>query len=312
MGHSKGGAAAPAAAYTAVMAVRGTDRELSFLPRSIPACLAAGPAEVLFAVDAPVREPLRRAIEAQVPPGDSKCRILEVPPDAAFRFRLASVTDRAIREARSEWVLIVDADMEIGAAVLAGLGACVGGGLDLCSLAKRHLIRRPGDAVRYASSRLNSAVSGDVYTGLFWLRKEAYLRCVDTGRLRGIRNGIDTFVLEEVERCGGRARPMRAVGGRCLDYRSADYDWAQFSLGMWLGSRPGLRPAAKAALITAMYCYPHVARGWAYARRNPDAPGVRGARECGTVRDLQYRGDTLVSGIGKWRDTGRTGMAEGS
>lgn len=319
-----------------MMAIRGTEREIRYMDRSVPAAIGIRPGEILFACDEGVDRRVPEKIESLCKAhGFSGYRIAEFGRDPAWGFQLANVTYNAVREARFDRVLIADVDYSLREAVMAGYGIVGRGGVAVCSFTKRYLVRNLPDLVRYAFYRWNVRNNDYVFTGLHWVWRPYYLADVDREGFMRIKNGIDTYLADSVRRRGIHGIVTRKEEGcDCHDYASEDYDWAQFQLGVWLGANrmlvwrlprsvrragaalPGRArrfcknrayPLLYVLLVSCLYCHPYVLRGYVWARRNP-GHGVVRAASGKTREEWRYMGAELIRPLRRWKSTDRIGF----
>lgn len=296
-GVAGGGRPAPAQSagrpFTVIMPVRGTPREMAFIPKSVPAAMALGPRELLLALDADAPPWVAEACEAAAAGGPVPCRIIRVERDPGWNFHLAKVTYEASKACATDVALWALCDAVILPGAKAGL-AEVGPRVPAVSVA----MRRGGSRMAAWQNliiRLSLRLKGPGFTGLYWVHVQTWLALCDRGRLAALHNGIDTFFKAAVDESPGRSvLCLSRIGGRMLDLNQRDYPINQFAMGLWAAANPATADAFWLWLGNLAFFRAWSVRGWRYGLRHRDGPHMAAARGTTLQAYLLHKPHTLV------------------
>lgn len=151
------------------------EKDVGLVPRVLPSWLALGAADVVLAVDEPASGALRVAIEA-ASGGNPAVRILEVPEDRSWGFRMALVRRRGLKAARFDRILTGDIDIVVNSQCLKALRIVGEDDVGMACLEKRRGGGTVGEVVRNVSKKVVKVVRRrPFFTGLYALYRPYWL-----------------------------------------------------------------------------------------------------------------------------------------
>lgn len=313
--------------FTIVLPIRDTAEEREFMHRSIPAAIALCPAEIIIAVDAPMKESLRDEIIelAMRNDYDNPFRFLEVEKTSDWNFHLAKILWLAYRMAENDKIYSFDVDSIPTKNVLEGLKQIGNDGIAVYSFTKRLRLKNLSDLIRYAFYRYRVLTTDYVFSGNYWIDRKAFFEIVNEQEYRAIRNGVDTYLTEKLAKDGKfTIVTSKKIGVSCLSLQNEDLPWRQFQLGMWVGAnapawrhareerrkrRARRHPTPKSIidklldnpilfiyLKALVYQHPHLLKGYRWARANPGHDAVKVAASMGEY-EWGYQGGKYLKEI---------------
>jgi hypothetical protein len=151
----------------------------SLVPKTLPSWLMLGAPDVVLCVDQPISGNLRSVIES-VARGNPAVRIVEVPQERGWRFRLALVRRTGFRAARFDTILTGDIDIVVNRNCLKAVAMVGKDDIGLVSLSKRRGGGNLGERFRNVTRSLLRAALGSVrFTGLYALYRPYWLDSED-------------------------------------------------------------------------------------------------------------------------------------
>lgn len=171
-------------AFSIVVLIAERDRAL--VPRVLPSWLALGSSDVVLGVDEPASLELREVIES-VAKGDPSVRILEVPFDPRWKYRMAEVRRKCFSEARYDRILTGDIDILVNKACLRAVDLVGKDDIGLVSLEKRRGAGTVGEAFRNVTKKaLKVTTRRHFFTGLYALYRPYWIDSEDQEVVRKI------------------------------------------------------------------------------------------------------------------------------
>ena len=222
--------------FTIVLPIRGTNRELKYMRKSIPSAVKLDPGELLFACDAPLRPEINSMIiEMMKEYKFTRYRIRVFERDPSWGFQLAHVLWYCYRDAKYDRILSFDIDSVVRKEVMLGYDIIGKNNVAVCSFTKKLLISGLLSLQRYFFYRLRVKQSDYVFSGVYWIHKPYFFANIKKDEYMKIINGVDTFLTNKIRENGTHKIITRKEKGvNALDHQNEDYPWRQFQTGIWI------------------------------------------------------------------------------
>jgi hypothetical protein len=229
--------------FTIVLPIRGTDRELKFMKRSIESAINLVPGEIIFGTDSPLNPDVKsKIIEICFNNKWTSYRILEFEKDKTWKFQLANVVWNCYQQSKYDKILSFDIDSALRKEVMIGYDIVGKNNVAVCSFTKKLLLRSLFDLQRYLFYRLRVKQSNYVFSGVYWVHRPFYLENIKIDELKKISNGVDTLMTNEIlNNNTHRIVTRKEKGVNCMDIQNEDYPWRQFQVGVWIKANDTVR-----------------------------------------------------------------------
>lgn len=221
--------------FTIVLPIRGTEREKSFIKRSVNSAIDLNPGEIIFALDDPSDEDIGVEITTIcIERGFKDYKILELQRNKKWGFQLAYVTVECYNTAKYDKILHFDIDSILRKEVMIGYDIVGKDEVAICSFTKKLLIRNFTELIRHVFYRLRVRKDTFVFSGVYWVFRPYYFKNIKEEEFMKIRNGIDTYMVDTIlTNKTHKIITRKEMGCNCLDIQNNDYPWRQFQDGIW-------------------------------------------------------------------------------
>lgn len=290
--------------FSVVIPVRGTERELGYMPRVMGSVAALEPDEILIALDEGTPKRVEDAIRNACP---RDVRFVTIPPDPEWRSNFLHVVYSSYMKARHGLLLCTDADNIVTKDILPYRDIPGTDNIVAVTFAKQMAGRGFHHAYRRLVRRIiNPLVSGKVFTGIYWLDRGLWEKVVGPEKLKVIHNGADSVIQKNCNASTVYDYKFvgKVVGARCMDDQTEDYPHVQFRNGVYAGAymwRPESMKSRKAVrlarrfgtravsvtivlvsfravvMYALMNLHPWYLYGFVWAKLHPGHPAVKGA-----------------------------------
>lgn len=222
--------------FTVVLPIRGTDKELQFMDKSIPSAIRLNPGELIFATDEPVRTEVVDKIKAICAKHNfTDFEIFTFPRDDSWGFQLANVIWHCYHLAKYDRIFSFDIDSIVRDNIMSGYDIVGKDNVAVCSFTKKLRIKSYAELQRYIFYRMRVRQSDYVFSGIYWIYRPFFFDVIKEDEYKKIINGVDTFLTNEVRENGKyKIVTLKSIGCDCLDVQNEDYPWRQFQTGVWI------------------------------------------------------------------------------
>lgn len=224
--------------FSAIMSIRGTQRERVFMEKSIPSVIDIKPDELLFGVDGGIDNELKEKIKKIcVSKNFTKYRIIEVPFDDSWNFQLAHIIWTCLNECKHDKVYFCDVDTMIQKNVLLAHDIVGNNNVAVCSFTTKLLTNTIRSRIANFTYRLRVKLASPdekLFSGCYWVFRPYYFYNIKKSEYKKIRNGIDTFMFQTIKANNIHNTVTRKeIGTHQMDMANGDYHWRQFADGIW-------------------------------------------------------------------------------
>lgn len=329
--------------FTIVLPIRGTDRELGFMKKSIPSAIKLNPGELILACDEPMRHEVNDLIISLMRKNDfTRYRIVSFPRDSSWGFQLANVIWNCYKIAKYDKIYSFDIDSVVRKEALKGYDIVGKNGVAIVSLTKKLRTKTPMEIRRYIFYRIRVHQSDYVFSGNYWIYRPYFFDMIKLDEYKTLKNGVDTFLTNKIkEQNKYKIITLKEKGINSLDIQNEDYEWRQFQTGVWIGAnnhvpiymQPDKKlnwknvrmvtiggllgilftkilrdPDAFIKIKAFMYGHPKLVDGYKWAKDNPKHEVVQSAKSM-TYDEWGYQGGSLIKKLGmKWGRSDGTGF----
>lgn len=241
--------------FTIVLPIRGTERELKFMDKSIPSAIAFNPGELIFACDEGMDHRVHaKIIELVKKYGFTNYKVKFFPRDSDWGFQLANVIWNCYKMAKYDKILSFDVDSSLRKEAMIGYDIIGQDRVAVCSFTKKLLIKNILDLHRFIFYRFRVWQSNYVFSGIYWVYRPYYFENVNKDDFMKIRNGVDTFLTNSIMEKGiHKIVTRKEMGCDCHDYQNEDYPWRQFQTGVWMHANQEIAMASKILKLNRKY-----------------------------------------------------------
>lgn len=221
--------------FTILLPIRGTEREKSFVERSVNSAIDLNPGEIIFALDDPSDEDIGVKITTICMEREFKdYKILELKRNEKWNFQLAYITVECYKTAKYDKILHFDIDSILRKEVMIGYDIVGKDNVAICSFTKKLLVRNLTELIRHTFYRLRVRKDTFVFSGVYWVFRPYYFKNIKEEEFMKIRNGIDTYMIDVIlANKTHKIITRKEMGCNCLDIQNNDYPWRQFQDGVW-------------------------------------------------------------------------------
>lgn len=221
--------------FTVVLPVRGTEKELKFMDKSIPSAIKLNPGEIIFAVDDPVIPAVQEKITSICKQYNyDKYVIMPFSKDNGWKFQLAYILWNVYAKAKYDKILSFDIDSIVREDVLEGYHIIGIDDIAVYSFTKKLLLKSFLDYQRYFFYRMRVKQTDKPFSGIYWVYRPYFFKIIDVSKYKELVNGVDTFLIESLESTDYKLHASKTIGCDCLDVQNEDYPWRQFQTGIWV------------------------------------------------------------------------------
>jgi len=313
--------------FSIVLPVKGTEKELGFLPKAIKSACKLNPDEIVFGLDDDKLIPILT---------DLCCRnnfidytFVVSPNNGNWQFNLANVIWHCYKHCKHDRILSFDVDSKVTGNVLLGLDEIGTNDIAVLSFTKKLLIRGLRDVIKYAAYRARVRRSNYVFSGVYWIWRPYFFDSIKLEKYQRIKNGIDTFLTETIlEEKKYVIKTRKEIGVICMDIQNEDYPWRQFQVGIWIRANEFIptkdyktirdiklinwRNASLTGLLVLLlrifayrnpksfiytkaivYNHPYLVKGFNWADHNMESESVQTAKKM-TFNDWGYTGSKYL------------------
>lgn len=308
--------------FTVILPIKGTEQELKFLEKSIKSAYALNPGELILAMDNPP-DPFLLAKLDQISQKNHDYRGITkrifIDKDPEWNMQLAKVVWTVYRQAKHDKIYHFDIDHTVRKTVLMGK-EMLDDDILLVSFTKRLHLDSFGALVRYFFYRLRTRTNDSVFSGNYWINRKLFFKTVDKESYSKIKNGIDTYLLDQIDKQGLKMIMRKEIGVNALSKQNEDYDWRQFQDGVWFYAhrdeiknrrlktgmiRTGIfakHPKLGVLLKSILYARLGLYRGYNWGSKNPESESVKFAGRS-SRSEWDYTGTQYLPKL-KFKDTG--------
>lgn len=162
--------------------------DVDLVPKTLPSWVSLGSSDVVLCVDRPASEGLLLAIE-NLARRNPKIRVLEVPENPEWKFRLAYIRREGLRAAKFDKILTGDIDIVVNDNCLRAVGMVGDKNVGLVSISKRRGAGTLGESIRNASKMVVKVLRGRrFFTGLYALYRPYWLDSEDQEQVKGAQH----------------------------------------------------------------------------------------------------------------------------
>ena len=321
--------------FSIVMAFRDTPRERKFAAKSIPSAIRVEPDELIIGVDDPADESFLALIDSLC--GESSFRnykIIKIARTDEWNFRLAHIIWECYNACKNDKIFAFDVDTVIRPTILKGYDMVGRDKNAIVSFTKKLLIQNPGQLIRHVFYRIRVRRNDSVFSGNYWIYRPYYFENVDLDGFKKIHNGIDTYMVDCVQkRATHKMITLKDIGVNSMDLQNEDYPWHQFNAGVWtyankkelgemraqvmrsqnthmLGNRVNRfinrHPTLFIMIKVLLYQHPWALKGYLWAGKNNNHEAISAAHGK-TLSEWSLVGAQYVKDIHDWKKHGRLG-----
>ena len=139
-----------------------------------------------------------------------------------------------INASENDKTLIVNIDSLVFPSMMTGFG--IVGSLNIAAHTSPaiHYVKTIRDRFKVYCYKLLMNKMSDAWSGVIWIYKPYFFKCVDPENYCKIHNGSDTFIIESIKKNKKyRYVHSREFSNQSLDYENNDLYWRQFSKGIY-------------------------------------------------------------------------------
>ena len=312
--------------FSIVMPILGTEKELKFAEKTIPAAINLNPHEIIFGIDAPEDQTLISILDQIcIKNGFNRQRYVATKHDKTWNMPLCRIMWDCINACKNDKTLIVNVDSLVLPSIMTGFG--IVGTLNIAAHTSPaiHHVKTIRDRFKVYCYKLLMNKMSDAWSGVIWIYKPYFFKCVDPENYCKIHNGSDIFIIDSIKKNKNyRYVHSRKFSNKSLDYENNDLYWRQFSKGVyWYAkSRDDIQidsrlikfalrllhkfPRVGIRFYSLLFNYPYLFKGYRWASEHKDHKIVQIARKSSSA-EWDYYGSTLIDDIYDWKTIGKTG-----
>ena len=221
--------------FSVIVPVLGTKKELKFAEKTIPVIINLNPHEIIFGIDAPEDQTLISILDQIcVKNGFNRQRYVATKHDKTWNMPLCRIMWDCINACKNDKTLIVNVDSLVLPSIMTGFG--IVGTLNIAAHTSPaiHHVKTIRDRIKIYCYKLLMNKMSDAWSGVIWIYKPYFFKCVDPENYCKIHNGSDIFIIDSIKKNKNyRYVHSRKFSNQSLDYENNDLYWRQFSKGVY-------------------------------------------------------------------------------
>ncbi len=312
--------------FSVIMPILGTEKELKFAEKTIPAIINLHPQEIIFGIDAPENQTLISVINQICNKhGFNGQRYVSTKHDKTWNMPLSHIIWDCINASKNDKILMLNVDSLVLPSAMTGYDAVGTLNIVAHSAPAIHNVQTIRDKIKTYCYDLIMSKMTDAWSGVIWIYRPYFFECIDFENYQKIYNGNDTFIIECIKKNKNyRYDYSNKFSNQSLDYENNDLYWQQFSKGIYWYAHSGDDIKIDSKLIkyaltlmhkfpnigirfySFMFVYPYLFKGYQWASKHNDHNIVQIARKSSRA-EWSYYGNTLIDDIYDWKSIGRTG-----
>ena len=312
--------------FSIIMPVLGTEKELKFAEKSIPAIINLHPNEILFGIDASEDNTLISTLDQICNKYRfSRQRYVVTKHDKNWNMPLSHIFWDCINASKNNKILIVNVDSLVLSPIMSGYDVVGTSNIAAHTAPAMHYAKTIRDKIKTYCQKLIISRMNDAWSGVIWIYRPYFLKCADFENYQKIYNGSDSFIIESIKNNQDyRYVHSRKFSNKSLDYENNDLYWRQFAKGIYWYAHlkdeikidSGLLkyivmllyrfPNVGMRLYSFIFIHPYFFKGYQWASKHKDHQIVQTA-EKNSRAEWDYHGNTLINDICEWKNLGRTG-----
>ena len=311
--------------FSAIMPILGTNKELELIKKTIPAMINLNPNEIIFGIDAPEDQTLISILDQICAEQKyDKHRYVVTTHDKNWNMSLSHIIWNCVDKCKCNKILILNADSLVLHTIMNGYDIVGTSNIIAHSAPTKHYAKTIREKIKTHCHRLIFNRINDVWSGVFWIYRPYFLKCINLENYKKIYNGTDTFIFDCIEKDKNYKYICdKKFNNQSLDYENNDLYWRQFAEGIfWYAHMDTIKkncglikyiiiflrkfPNIGMRLYSWVFIRPYFFKGYQWASKHNEHKIVHLAKKKSRA-EWDYYGNTLINDVYDWKNIGKTG-----
>ena len=312
--------------FSIIMPILGTEKELKFAEKTIPAIINLNPHEIIFGIDSPKDQILISTLDQICSRnGFNRQRYVATKHDKDWNMPLSHIIWDCINACENDKALMVNVDSLVLSSIMTGFD--IVGTLNIAAhtAPAMHYVKTIRDRIKVYCYKLIINRMSDAWSGVFWIYRPYFLKCMNLENYKKIYNGADTFIYDSIKKNENyKYICAKKFSNQSLDYENNDLYWRQFSKGIYWYAQSKNEMQINSRLIkylitllrkypnfgmrfySLVFIRPYFFKGYQWASKHDKHKIVQIAKKKSRA-EWDYYGSTLINDVYDWKNMSKTG-----
>ena len=221
--------------FSIIMPIVGTEKELKFAEKSVPAIINFNPDEIIFGIDAPEDQNLISTLDQICNKnGFDRQRYVTAKHDKNWNMQLCHIIWNCVAASKNDKMFMTNVDSVVLSSIMTGYDIVGTSNIAAHTSPTLHYVKTIRDKIKAYCYKLLMNRMNNAWSGVFWIYRPYFLKCINLENYKKIYNGSDTFIFDSIKNdknykyvCG------KEFNNKSLDYENNDLYWRQFSKGIY-------------------------------------------------------------------------------